>query len=154
MKQENENGKFATRYSTKLRKGIVNNEPSMTKQSFKDEADINNILKKYVETGVIPSSIKENPLYGDFSSVPSYQEAQHIVANAQLQFDGLPSKVRREFNNNPEEFLAYATDPKNADKLVEFGLAFAKESPILEEAVGEESPKVAEPKAKKAKDMA
>ena len=59
---------------------------TMTKQSFKDECDINNILKKYETTGALPSLILENPQYGDYSNVPAYQDALNIVMKAEEQF--------------------------------------------------------------------
>ena len=37
-------------------------------------------------------------------------------------FSELPSTVRKEFANNPGEFLAFVYDEKNHDKLAEMGL--------------------------------
>ena len=63
---------------------------SRTKQSFKDECDINNILKKYNKTGQLPAMIKADPKYGDFSNSASYQESLNLVLLAQEQFSNLP----------------------------------------------------------------
>ena len=59
---------------------------SMTKQEFKEECDINNILKRYENDGLLPDMIKSDPQYGDFSDVASYQEACNITIKAQEQF--------------------------------------------------------------------
>lgn len=151
MKQKNhqENGNpFSTRYSVKLRKPLQNNEPSLTKQSFKDEVDANNILRKYTETGVLPSSNRGSPLYSDFSNVPSYQESLNTVMKAEEQFAGLPAIVRNRFHNDPGEFLAFATNPDNSKELVKLGLAFEKENaPIITEDI----PKTVSKKESKAK---
>jgi len=117
---------FKSRYSVKLRKGIVNNEPSKTKQSFQEESDINNILKKYAATGSLPTNIKENPQYGDYSSVPVYQEALNTVLKAEQQFQGLPSSLRDRLQNDPNQFLAYVANPENSEELLKLGLVKPK----------------------------
>jgi len=51
-----------------LRTAQVNDEPSKTQQHFKDEADINEIMRRWLKTG----EIKEIPLppqYGDFTEI-------------------------------------------------------------------------------------
>lgn len=103
-------------------------EPSRTKQAFKSECDVNEILKRYQKTG-LPPDMRQGGRYGDFSSVPQYQDALHIVARAQETFQAFPAKTRSEFQNDPAAFLAFCQDPKNADDLVRLGLAVAKTPP-------------------------
>jgi phage internal scaffolding protein len=93
------------------------------KQAFKEETDINRIMKKYETTGVLPDMIKSNPQYGDFSNVTDYQQAMNTVILAREQFDGLSAKIRKRFNNSPEAFLAFVEDPENHQEMVELGLA-------------------------------
>lgn len=99
-----------------------------TKQSFRDECDINNIMRKYNKTGLLPDMIKANPRYGDFSSVLTYQESLQVVFEAQKQFENLPANVRARFGNEPAHFLAFANDPQNVSEMVSMGLAIAKPS--------------------------
>lgn len=96
---------------------------SHTKQEFKEECDINNILKRYENDGLLPDMIKVDPQYGDFSNVASYQEACNITIKAQEQFLALSAKVRAKFNHDPAEMLAFVANPKNKEELVELGLA-------------------------------
>lgn len=96
---------------------------SLTKQSFKDDSDINNITKRYERTGALPDMIKENPKYGDFSSVPTFQEALEIVSLAEEQFNALDAHIRIRFQNDPAQFLAFATDKRNMSEMVKMGLA-------------------------------
>lgn len=96
---------------------------SRTKQSFKQECDVNNLLKRYNKTGQLPQYIKENPTYGDFSDVTDYQEALNTVSKAMLQFEMLPSHVRARFSNSPENFLEFANRPENRKEMVNLGLA-------------------------------
>lgn len=117
---------FKTRFSTKLRKGIINSEPSKTKQSFQEESDMNNILKKYAATGSLPTNLRENPRYGDFSTINDYQTSINIVLNAQEQFAGLPALARERFNNDPAQFLDFMSKSENIDEMAKLGLTIPK----------------------------
>lgn len=119
--------KFRSRYdySSYQSKGLKCGD-SRTKQSFKDECDINNILKKYNKTGQLPDLIKSNPQFGDFSNSLDYVSSLNLVIHAQAQFDALPSHLRSRFHNDPAQFLAFCDDPKNDPELVRLGLATAK----------------------------
>ena len=117
--------KFKTPYNLESfsRTSDLGNFPdTMTKQSFKDECDINNILKKYETTGALPSLILENPQYGDYSDVPAYQDALNIVMKAEDQFSSLSAKLRSRFDNDPAKFLAFVEDPNNREEMHELGL--------------------------------
>lgn len=104
------------------------NLPSLTDQSQAAECDVNTIMDRFLKTGVLPGVDAER-LYGDFTSVPDFQEAQNIMRQATTQFASLDARLRRRFDNNPAEFLAFATDPKNGEELVKLGLATASPKP-------------------------
>jgi len=110
-----------TRYDRK-KVSIEFKEPTLTKQSFRDECDINNIMKKYRRTGVLPTLIKENPMWGDFSNPVDFQEAQNIVIKAVEQFQSLPAHVRERFNNSPEKFLEFTHKKENREEMGRLGL--------------------------------
>lgn len=95
-------------------------EPSMTKQEFMDECDINSIMSRYQRTGAINHYAKWSPSYGEFSPC-DYQEAQNLVLRAQKMFAELPSSIRN-LTQSPEGFLAFIQNPDNGPKLVELGL--------------------------------
>lgn len=98
---------------------------SRTKQSFRDEANINNIVARAVKTGyLVDPSIHttRKPMYGDFTSGTDFQSAADRVLAARQIFDALPATVREKFGHNPSEFIDFASDPANADALVEMGL--------------------------------
>lgn len=118
--------KIIGKYSEKVKQVLTDFEPTRTKQSQKDECDINNILKKYKRTGVISAKIKENPLYGDYSTVTDFRDSVEIILKAQNQFDALPSHIRERFANSPEKFLVFCHDEKNVDEMVKLGLATKK----------------------------
>lgn len=105
------------------RVAIATFEPTMAKQSFKDECDINLIVRRAEQTGVLPSLIKENPKFGDFSDPISYQDSLNLVIKAEAQFQNLSSHIRERFNNDPKKFLEFTANPANNHEMVTLGLA-------------------------------
>jgi len=93
-----------------------------TKQSFKDECDINTIMSRYQSTGELPDLALSAPQYLDASTVPDFQSMQNTLVEAQTLFDALPSKIRSRFENDPGEFLAFVSDPSNKPELHTMGL--------------------------------
>lgn len=108
--------------------GLTFTQPSMAKQSFKEEADINNIVNQYLKTGVLPEGQRQ-PLFGDFSTGNDFQEAMLAIQEAQEDFAALPSAIRERFKNNPAEILAFMSDPENEAEARELGLIPQKEQP-------------------------
>ena len=100
--------------------------PSLTKQSPKDDCDINNIIAKALRAGGLPEA--PEGLYGDFSSVPDYMTAMDTMNRAREQFELLPAKLRKRLNNDPAEFLAFVEDKENLDELTKYGLVQQKNS--------------------------
>lgn len=92
----------------------------LTRQSEKDDCDINKILDRYVETGVI-SGMGQPQKFG-YASELSYTESMQIVADAQSQFEQLPSEIRTRFENKPEKFLAFVENEENRPEMAEMGL--------------------------------
>lgn len=109
--------------------GLRCDDPSLTKQSDKDAADINNIMKRWERTGELPNMIARDPHWGDFSDVPTLMEAFAIVDHAEEQFENLDAQVRVRFANDPIAFAAFATDPKNRDELSKLGLLKPQDAP-------------------------
>lgn len=97
--------------------------PSLTRQEFADECDINNLMAQYERTGVLNHYNAAQPRYLDVSSVPDLALALQIVDEAKAAFMTLPASVRRDFDNDPVKFVNFAEDPNNIDKLREWKLA-------------------------------
>lgn len=106
---------------------------SRAKPSFRDETDINNIMRRFEKTGVIDHYSRVQGHYGDYSVVPDYQQALNAVINAREMFMSLPAAIRKRFDNDPGEFLAFAEDPANEDAMIEMGLMQAKPAPTAPE---------------------
>lgn len=109
-------------------------EPTFTQQHFKDECDINNILKRVEATGVLPTNTKA-PVYGDFTVVPkSLLEAFGMIKQANDLFMALPAVARERFNNDPEKMVAFLNDPQNREEAFKLGLVKA---PVVAEVPAE-----------------
>jgi len=95
---------------------------SRTKQSFKDQVDINKIVARYLKTGLL-SNVNNSPqMYGDFSNVPDLRTALNTVARAKSVFMALPAKVRERFQNDPVKMVEFISDPKNKDEGIALGM--------------------------------
>lgn len=100
-------------------------EESMTKQSFKDDCDINKILARAQVTGSISHLAKYEAVYGDFENF-DYGDAVARVARGREIFEELPSELRREFSQDPGSFFRFVNDPANKDRLEEVMPALAR----------------------------
>jgi phage internal scaffolding protein len=136
--------KFKTGYGDRSRVQIETKGESLTQQHHAHDADVRNIIKQYDRTGLIANVNRGVARYGDYSDVNEYREALDLVISANENFSELPSKIREMFGNDAGAFFEFATNPENADEMVELGL---KEAPI-EESEAPKTPKsVAEPPA-------
>ena len=115
--------KIRTAYEEPIRVKTYFDEDTMTKQSFKDECDINNIMSKYQRTGSISHFRASEPFYGDFTSVDDYHTAMDKINASRHYFDALPAKVRSRFNNDVANFLEFAVNQENIDEMVKLGIA-------------------------------
>lgn len=106
--------------------------PSMTKQSMKDEVDINRVVARYKKTGMFTHVNERTPIYQDVSDVVGYREALDRVREVEVFFTGLPAHVRAEFENDPSKFLDFMADPANAETADEMGLKPKIEEPLDE----------------------
>lgn len=126
--------KFDTIYTYAARKMLhvfatINNQPSETQQTDAEEADINFIMEKYQKTGMVQGVLQPG-IYGDFTNVPDFKTAQEMLKEANDAFMAVPAKLRARFNNDPQEFIDFATNPENIAELRKLGLA--NPEPIIE----------------------
>lgn len=123
---------FRKPYPSPTTKGITFELPSRTVQSDREGTDLKILLEKYVETGEIPAvqlPVGE-PLDGDFTGLPDFQEMQNMLIDIQEQFDALPSKVREKFANNPMAMVQFLQDEKNVEEAVKLGLIERREPDV------------------------
>jgi Chlamydia-phage Chp2 scaffold (Chlamy_scaf) len=98
--------------------------PTLARQEFADEADINVLMQRYERTGVMPVLPGYDPVYVDFTEMPSdLMGVMDRFHAAEASFMRLPAVVRREFDNDPRLFVDFAGDPANLDQMRAWGLA-------------------------------
>lgn len=94
---------------------------SLARQSEREDADINTIIRRFGLTGQMPKD--QRPLmYGDFTGITDFESALAAVVDAQELFMTMPAEVRSRFRNDPQEFLLFCSDEKNRDEMKKLGL--------------------------------
>ena len=112
--------------------GMIKREPlnyddGRTKQAFKDQCDINKMLKKAQQKGSLAHIQKYPELaYGEFDGEFDLLTAHKRINRANEIFGELPSEIRSEFNNNALKFVTWAANPDNNSRLAELLPAIAE----------------------------
>lgn len=162
--QKSKPKKPITAYGPKLRVQLKFPEgEGRTKRNFKDECDINVIMRRYAQTGVIEHVSKRDPVYADVTG-HDYQTAMDVLANARTAFAELPARVRDRFDNDPQKMLDFVHDDDNLVEARELGLlspaaikrmdeeaaaAAVKAEETARQGLGQDEPgELGEPKAK------
>lgn len=107
-----------------------NPNSSLTRQSEKDQTDLNKIIKKAKAGEIITHVNEATAQYFDNTEVNEFQVSMNIVANGTQAFEQLPSDIRKKFHNDAGEFLEFACDPDNAEKMIKLGLATKPKGPF------------------------
>ena len=82
---------------------FISDSETLTQQNFKDETDLNMMIRKY---GVLPVS-EVNWKEFDATVIPQdYQQLQNMLREADQAFMDLPADVRKAADNDPQKFLA------------------------------------------------
>lgn len=92
-----------------------------TQQHFKDECDINNIMRRFAAGAEITHLARVTPRYGE-APAQSFAEAMFLVKDTEREFNALPSEIRKEFMNDASLYLDAISDPDKADRLRELGI--------------------------------
>lgn len=95
---------------------------SRTKQSFKDQCDVNIVVKRYATEGVLSHAMTREPSFGDFTHAEDLHAALTRVRDAQTEFDSLSSDVRKAADNDPVQLLHMLADEDGAKILQEAGM--------------------------------
>lgn len=123
--------------------GLRCEDPSLTQQQFKEEADINTIVDRFMKSGVLPSP-SVMPQYVDFEGVFDYQTAMNVIRAADENFMRLDAKIRARFNNSPQQFLEFFANPENTEEAIRLGLAIPQSTEPVTRVTGSEPPSKAE----------
>lgn len=97
-------------------------ERSRTKQAERNDADINQIVKRAKSGHPINSAARGTPRYGDFSSGTDYGAACTQIRHAQEDFHKVPALIRKRFNNDPAELISFLANGDNLPEAISLGL--------------------------------
>jgi phage internal scaffolding protein len=121
-------------------------DKSRTKQSFVQETLIQNILRKYRQTGVISHS-NQNPVqHGDFIGSMDYKSSLDRIAEVEEEFASLDADTRKKYENDPLVFLEAVEDGtfEVYQEPIQLELEDAIEASQESEPKGEEKPAAAD----------
>lgn len=128
--------KFFTKYNPQKIPGFSSEMESKVQEQFADACQTDNIIRKYNTMGVNPFIAAGGSQYLDTTQIPDFICAQNAQIKVKEYFEGLPSDVRLEFNNDPMQFAEVVSDPGNADYLREIGIL----APLPSDEEGKEQP--------------
>lgn len=114
--------KFFTKYNSPKLPGFSSEMESKVQEQFADACQTDTIIRKYNMMGVNPFIAAGGSQYLDTTQIPSFVAAQNAQIRVKEYFEGLPSDIRLEFNNDPMQFAEVVSDPRNADYLREIGV--------------------------------
>lgn len=114
--------KFFTKYNPPKIPGWNSDQESKVQEQFADACQTDTIIRKYNMMGVNPFIASGGSHYLDTTEIPSFVVAQNSQVKVREYFEGLPSDIRLEFNNDPAQFAEAVLDPQNADYLREIGV--------------------------------
>lgn len=95
-------------------------DPSLTVQSFTEDADVNTIARRFGITDIPFTPIGEEVT--DLTGAPDLRQILEARREAANHFTALPMKLRKRFRNSPEELWNFLHDPDNRDEAIRLGL--------------------------------
>lgn len=106
--------------------GTVNDEPSMTQQHYANEVNINDIMRKYSQTGYLTDPTKQarrEAMFGaSVDQNMSYHDMQIKMQEIDDEFMQIPAHIRKYFKNDPMELMKFLADPENRVAAQKLGL--------------------------------
>lgn len=126
-------GPFCNAYSPdRVRPQLIcHPDEDKTDQSFKEECDINAIMKQYEEYGVIEHLNRLEPQWVDVPDF-DFHESMELIREAREKFEALPASLRERFANDPHNFLEFFTREENRAEGERLGLLTPKPKPAAE----------------------
>jgi len=95
---------------------------NLTKQEFKEECDINLIMRRYRDSPPRPFLNAPTLRFGDFADAPDFLAAQLLVKQAEELYQSMPENLRNRFGHNPANLIEFVRDPNNREEAAKLGL--------------------------------
>lgn len=91
-----------------LKSALVTGSETLTQQQYKNDADINTIVKRFSMVPQAGPPVLGEGVYGDFTGITDYHSALERVQRAEADFMRLPPDIRERFNNDAAQFMDFA----------------------------------------------
>lgn len=101
---------------------VFDHDTCRTRQEFKDECDVNKIMKRFEMSGIIDHVAQMEPHFTDIPEMGDFQDILNNVNAVTEGFMELPARVRAAFDNDALLFVEALQDPDAQDELVELGV--------------------------------
>lgn len=102
--------------------GLICPEPTLTKQADAAACDVNLIVSRWLKSGGAMDLSQRVGQFLDVSDIPDFHACQSFIASANSLFGSLSSEIREKFDNDPGQFLSFASDPANEEALSSMGI--------------------------------
>lgn len=123
--------KFKTPYTSREpSQGLTFTRPSMTQQQFKDECDIDNLVRRATQTGDYSAFQATAGDYVDTSDIGDYKNALDFINGVNEEFYELPSNVRFRFDNDPSKYIDFMSDSDNFAEAAKLGIISVENSDV------------------------
>ena len=119
---------------------VFSDMPSLTKQAFKDDCNLNLIVRRFTQTGQVPVA-HQRPLHFGPEEELDFHQAQLALARARSTFEILRPELQEKYESI-EGIIEAVNDPARASQLHADGILDAFGIPYTPEA---EKPATEEP---------
>lgn len=109
-----------------IRIRTINEEPERTQQQYKDSCDVNTIMKRYEQTGVLTHVHAKEGRYSDLGEPKDLMDAMTRLHKAEDAFRTLPASLREKCQHQPAKFLEMLQDGSNDEELIKLGIKLPK----------------------------
>lgn len=104
----------------RVRQRLVGFEPSVVDQSKAAEADLNVLVRRWMNGEPVPEYAPG--VFADVTTFKSYQEVADGVVRMETMFLQLPAHLRERFGHSASVWADAMVDPDRQDEMVSLGL--------------------------------
>ncbi len=105
-----------------------NMDKSKTDQSWKDDCDVNHIMKRFMGSAVPISHVNRRQGYfADVSEISDLHTSLIQVEQAKAAFYAIPADIRAKFGNDMRKYVEFMNDPANDQECIDLGLKVGPE---------------------------
>jgi len=88
--------------------GVDTGDESVVQQQFREETDVNTIMRRFGVTGSAPAPVP-GAMYVDLTDISDFDSVSDVVDRARAGFAVLPAEVRESFRNDPNELAKFVS---------------------------------------------